>query len=232
MTSTAIGRIVEEYSEGENRIALVEFDGKRRAVYLSLVPHARVGDCVRFHAGFATEKVEGGEGEGGCGKSGKSKETTVESHADLSVESSHAYRLLSDLGPEQLRKLLPLAQEKQFNEGEVIFHFGDRSSFLHLIVSGEVALNEVSAIHPVTVQKLQAGDAIGWSALTPGAHTHFEARAISHVTTVAFSGDQLREACDLDPAMGYALIKRLLELVTERLDAVRARLAQLPQSAS
>jgi len=37
---------------------------------------------------------------------------------------------------------------------------------------------------------------------------------------------ELRAACDQDPAMGYALMKRLLELVTERLDATRMKLAQ------
>ena len=59
MTAPALGRIVEEYSEGDSRIGLVEFDGKRKSIYLNLVPEAHVGDCVRFHAGFATERVAG-----------------------------------------------------------------------------------------------------------------------------------------------------------------------------
>jgi hypothetical protein len=36
----------------------------------------------------------------------------------------------------------------------------------------------------------------------------------------------MRAACDRDPALGYALMKRLLEIVTERLDALRMKLAE------
>ena len=234
MTSPALGKIVEEYTEGENRIALVEFDGKRRAIYLNLVPEAHVGDCVRFHAGFATERIKPDE-EGGCGKSGKvsavDTEDGAETSPELTPETAHAYRLLSDLGPEQLRKLLLLAQEKQFAAGEIVFHSGDQSSFLHLIVSGEVILEEVEGNLQVGVQTLHAGDAMGWSALNPGARTHFQARALSHVSTIAFSGDQLRALCETDPAVGYALMKRLMELVTDRLDALRMKLVDRSQPA-
>ena len=55
------GRIIEISGEGASRIGLVEFDGKRRCVYLSLIPDASVGDEVLFHAGFATERVARGK---------------------------------------------------------------------------------------------------------------------------------------------------------------------------
>jgi hypothetical protein len=60
------------------------------------------------------------------------------------IEIGKAYRFLSELAPQQLRKLIPLAHDKQFDEDEIIFLYGDRSLFLHLIVSGSVALEEVS----------------------------------------------------------------------------------------
>lgn len=140
------------------------------------------------------------------------------------LEMTRAYRLLSELDPGQLRKLLPLAEEQQFESGQLIFHEGDKSSFLHLIVSGEVALEMVAAGRRVRVQTLQAGEAMGWSALTADSHTHFQARALSPVSTIAFASERIRQACESDPAMGYVLMKRLLELVTERLDATRMQL--------
>jgi len=213
------GRIIEIHNEGDNRIGVVEFDGKRRAIYLSLVPEAQVGDYVRFHAGFAIERTEGNEGRS-AHKAGENEQTM----ADL--EACRASRLLSELDPAQLRKLIALAQSELFAADEIIFHAGDRSGSLHLIASGDVALEEVSGAQAVEVQILHAGDAMGWSALTPGALTHFQARALSRVCTVAFSGEQLRAACDQDPAIGYALMKRLMELVTERLDAMRLKLAE------
>ena len=58
MISRIPGKILQVYKEGNNRIGLIEFDGKRRAIYLDLVPAAQAGDYVRFYAGFATERVD------------------------------------------------------------------------------------------------------------------------------------------------------------------------------
>jgi len=220
MISPLLGKILEEYSEGNNRIGLVEFDGKRRPVYLYLVPEAHAGDYVRFHAGFATERVtiNGAVIESGAAAQGE------EDKPDL--ESLRAYRLLSELGPEQLRKLLPLAQEQRFAAGEIVFRAGEKSLFLHLIVSGDVVLEQGNGAWPVEIQTLRAGEAMGWSALGIDAVTHFQARAVTPLSTVAFPAEQIRAACESDPALGYALTKRLLEIVTERLDAMRIRLVE------
>jgi CRP-like cAMP-binding protein/hydrogenase maturation factor len=221
------GRITEVYNEGDNRIGVVEFDGKRHAIYLSLVPEAQVDDYVRFYAGFAIERTEGNEGQ--PGHQGPSAEGEK---PNLTIEICRASRLLSELDPEQLLKLIPLTHNELFAAGEIVFHDGDKSRSLHLIASGDVALEEVSGTQPIQVQtlrqvqSLRAGDAMGWSALTPGGRTHFQARALSRVGTIAFSGEQLRAACEQDPAIGYALTKRLIELVTERLDAMRMKLAE------
>jgi CRP/FNR family transcriptional regulator, cyclic AMP receptor protein len=220
MISPLLGKILEEYSEGSNRIGLVEFDGKRRPIYLYLVPEARVGDHVRFHAGFATERVT----MSGAPIAVQAADKAENGKPDL--ESLKAYRLLSELDPAQLRKLLPLAQEKHFAAGEIVFRAGEKSLFLQLIVSGDVVLEQGNGDWPVEIQTLHAGEAMGWSALASESRTHFQARALTPVSTVAFPSDRIRAACDLDPALGYALMKRLLEIVTERLDALRMKLAE------
>lgn len=144
---------------------------------------------------------------------------------DEMIEFARVYRVLSELDPEQLKKVLPLAEEACFHRGEILFKEGDRSCFLYLIVSGDVALEMRAGDQVFAVQIAHPGDTIGWSALSPGGRTHFQARALSPVQAVAFPGDRLREACDRDPEMGYALTKQLLALVTERLDAARMQLA-------
>jgi len=67
---------------------------------------------------------------------------------------------------------------------------------------------------------------MGWSAVSGSALTHFQARALSPVATIAIPGEQLREACESDPALGYALMKQLVELASERLDAMRLKLGR------
>jgi CRP/FNR family cyclic AMP-dependent transcriptional regulator len=144
------------------------------------------------------------------------------------METSGAYRLLNELDPAQLRKLIGIAQERHYSRGDIIFPSGATSSFLHLIVSGDVALEAVTDGLKQEVQALNAGDAMGWSAITGDSLTHFQARALSPVTTVALPGAALRALCDADAALGYALMRRLVELAAERLDAMRAKLAERP----
>jgi hypothetical protein len=91
-----------------------------------------------------------------------------------------AYRLLSRLDSAQLRKLRPLAEDKEFRAGH---------------------------------------------------HACFQARSVTPVSTAAFPGKRIREACDQDPAMGYALMKQLIELVTEELDAARIQLLKIEEQA-
>lgn len=51
------GKILEEYTVRNNRLGLVEFADTCRPIFLDLVPDAHVGDYVRVHVGFATERV-------------------------------------------------------------------------------------------------------------------------------------------------------------------------------
>ena len=147
------------------------------------------------------------------------------------LDMAHAYRLLSELDPRQLRKLLPLAAERHYQKDDIVFREGDRSAYLSLIVSGEVMLEKAAGGGVVPIQTLRPGEAMGWSALTADGHAQFRARALSPVETIVFPSERLREACDRDPEMGYHLMKQLLEVVTQRLDAVREQAISVPGKA-
>ena len=112
--SSATGKILVESTDGENRVGVVEFDGKRRSIYLNLVPDAHSGDYVKFRAGFATERVDGSA-------PAISPSTHATREPEIDIETVRAYRLLGELDPRQLQKLLPLAQEERFAAGQVIF---------------------------------------------------------------------------------------------------------------
>ena len=75
--------------------------------------------------------------------------------------------------------------DQQFDAGQIIFRSEEKSRFLHLIVSGEVILEEDTGDQVIPVYTLRDGDAMGWSALTADAVTHFQARAVTPVSTVA-----------------------------------------------
>jgi hydrogenase expression/formation protein HypC len=57
------GKILEEHTVRNNRLGLVAFGDMRRPIFLDLVPDAHVGDYVRVHVGFATERVSAEEAQ-------------------------------------------------------------------------------------------------------------------------------------------------------------------------
>jgi CRP-like cAMP-binding protein len=126
--------------------------------------------------------------------------------------------------------LAAMASEVHFAEGEVIFHEGQDYSVFYLLSQGMIAL-ELQLGEPdnalLRVQTLYAGDEFDWSALLPHAPKHFQARALTPVTALAFEGEQLLASFKADPAFGVAFMLQLMGVVSERLRATRVQLADL-----
>jgi len=143
------------------------------------------------------------------------------------INAVRGHESLAGFEPQHIERLAPLGTEMRFQPDEVIFHEGDNSHFFYLIVAGRVALEAMAAGRPVRVQTLNEGEEMGWSSLFSEGRTHFQARAVSLVRVIAFDGSQLRDMCENDPAFGYLVMKRLLSIVTERLDGTRMQLLDM-----
>jgi len=138
------------------------------------------------------------------------------------LENTSYCEFLKGLERRHLERLAGLAKEVRFKEGQVIFREGERHGRFYLLSEGEVALEAGGS----TLVQLKPGDAMGWSSLVGcEGGAHFEARALTPVRALAFDGAQLAAACEADPAFGYFIMKALLGVVTERLDATRLQLA-------
>ncbi len=133
------------------------------------------------------------------------------------LETISVHGMLKDLDPHHLHRLAGLALEACFDAGHIIFREGDPWGFFYLIISGSVALSTGDEI----VEILNAGQALGWSSLIEGERKHFQAQALTRVTALAFDGEELRRASTAHPDFGYALTRRLMPVLVDRLEAAR-----------
>jgi CRP/FNR family cyclic AMP-dependent transcriptional regulator len=123
------------------------------------------------------------------------------------------------------QRLLESAMFQKFAAGERLFMEGDPANRFYVILDGEVALESTDGEKaPVLIQKIGAGDVLGWSWLFPPYYWHFDACATKPTTAIFFYGTRLRLACDNDPGLGYELIKRIAVVVIQRLQATRKEL--------
>lgn len=63
MCLAVAGKIVEIEGTGFQRVAVLEVASRHRAVSLAMLPEARLGDWVIFHAGYAMEVLRPEEAE-------------------------------------------------------------------------------------------------------------------------------------------------------------------------
>ena len=65
---------------------------------------------------------------------------------------------------------------------------------------------------------------LGWSWIIPPYHWHYDARAIEPTSAIALDAKCLRIKCEEDHDLGYELLKRFTNVITQRLEATRLQL--------
>lgn len=151
----------------------------------------------------------------------------TEAPPDLSeVVAKHPF--LAGMTPAHLQILTEAAMLKDFKQNEIIFKEGDPANRFYLIRSGKVFLEsrQEDEPEPRLLQYIGEGDALGWSWLFPPYYWHFDARTVEPTETIFFYGTRLREQCEQDPALGYELMRRMSQVVIQRLQTTRKKLLE------
>lgn len=138
---------------------------------------------------------------------------------------SHPF--LHGLSAAQLALLMDCAMPTQFSSGQLIFREGETANRFYLILEGQVRVEAEALDRPaVPVEVVTAGEVLGWSWLFPPYTWNFTARALTPVRAIFFYGTWLRERCDVDPELGYELMRRTAAVLMRRLQATRQQLIQ------
>lgn len=130
-----------------------------------------------------------------------------------------------ELAAPHLHLVLGCASNVRFNAGEFLFREGEAANQFYLIRHGKVALQMfIPQRGPITIETIEAGDVLGWSWLFPPYRWHFDAQALELTRATAFDGQCLRTKCDEDHDLGYDLMRRFAQVMTQRLQATRLQL--------
>jgi CRP/FNR family transcriptional regulator, cyclic AMP receptor protein len=120
------------------------------------------------------------------------------------------------------------AVNAHFHPGQHLFHEGEPADTFYVIRHGRVSLEVHSPAGPaVVVDSAHTDDVVGWSWLVPPYRWLFDARATDETSAIAFDGACLRGKCEADPAIGYALLQRVVQVMSNRLQSARVRLLDL-----
>ena len=125
-------------------------------------------------------------------------------------------------------QLAGCAQTTGWQAGEMLFREGDPADAFYVVRRGRVALELfVPNRGALTVETIEPGEVVGWSWLFPPFRWHFDGRAVESVRAIAVDGACLRGKCEDDPDLGYDLMRRFSQVMLDRLQAARLRLADV-----
>jgi CRP/FNR family transcriptional regulator, cyclic AMP receptor protein len=135
---------------------------------------------------------------------------------------------LAGMNHTQLTLLTDCAVARHFNAKQTILREGEFANGFYLLEVGKVALeSETSFGQSIPIQILGAGDLLGWSWMFPPYVWQFTARAIEPTSALFFYAAILREYCEKDHSLGYALLKRLSTVLVGRLQAAHDQMLSL-----
>ena len=132
------------------------------------------------------------------------------------------HRLFKGLGPEFVALAAGCAKNVRFNADEYLFHAENSADWIYLLRHGRVALELVTPGRgAVQFETLGEGEIVGLTWLLPPYRWGYDARAIELTRAIALDAKCLRDKCEADHDLGYALMKRFLPVLVQRLQALR-----------
>jgi CRP-like cAMP-binding protein len=141
---------------------------------------------------------------------------------DLVLDALRSMEFTQDLSPEQLEKLASISTYVTFSEGATIFQESDGSELVYLILDGEVSLiSKVPGHGQVSILTVKPGQLLGWSSLFPPKKKTAGAQTLVPTKAIAINAAQLNELCRSDHDIGFEIMSRVAQVISNRLSAAR-----------
>lgn len=137
--------------------------------------------------------------------------------------NTHAF--FSELDRHSKKFLSQAARSRSINECGILFEAGASADKFYLLKSGAISVQVPAVMGPcLEIQKLKAGQMLGWSWLIPPYRWNFQALALQDSDLLEFDGSLILAHCEEEPVFGYALMKLFAGLMSERLDRARQKM--------
>jgi len=146
----------------------------------------------------------------------------------VSPEMLRRYPFFCCLNETQQRAIATVADDITCPAGTTLFYEGQPVQALYVLLDGEVELYYTASGDPkdqLLVDQVEVGGIVGISALIEPYTLTATARVASASRVLKIDAATLRALCEVDCAMGYALMRQIAHAALERLHFARVQLA-------
>jgi len=144
----------------------------------------------------------------------------------IDIISEHPF--LAGLDQALMATIAGCAKNAVYNKDEYLFREGEPAHSLYLVRHGKVSLEMFApGKKPISFLTVKEGESLGLSALIEPYQSLYDAQALEPTRVVVFDHHCLLEKCEADHEVGYTVMKRMLPLLSKRLQAARLQSANL-----
>lgn len=137
-------------------------------------------------------------------------------------------RFAEGLRNEHLQGLCRAARLLRISANELLFKEGQIEDELFVVSSGHIRLSmNVPGRGEVSFLTAGPGDLVGWSGVISDGRMTATAVAAEDSVLIALSGRRLGELCQSEPDLGYELMFRIAQVLSQRLLSTRLQLLDL-----
>ena len=127
--------------------------------------------------------------------------------------------MLGYLTDAMLDKLVPITDLLLFDENDIIFRQGDKSSRLYMVKQGKVLLEQrITDTITVSISAIKPGFTFGWSAMLDEETYTSHAIAAERCELFSFREEKLKALFQEDHSLGFIMSQRLLVIMKKRYD--------------
>jgi len=130
-------------------------------------------------------------------------------------------KFFEGLDTNELETIAGLCSSVEFKAWDKIFNRGDRAEYFYIIKEGKVDLCFLVTIMlkemEITVDTLQAGAVLGWSALSESPKLTLSAYCKIDCKFIQMRGEEVLSLCNKEHHLGYVIMKNLAQVVSRRL---------------
>ena len=140
-----------------------------------------------------------------------------------SLKESSFFEALPDA---YLLKIAELCQEEEFQAQDIIINEGEEAHKLFILMEGSIAIQlPLKKYHYVIISTLEdKGSLFGWSSLVEPKRYSAAVKCLDRTRVLSLNGKELEKLFQEDPVMGLAFMKKLANLIDQRLITMRNRL--------
>jgi len=149
----------------------------------------------------------------------------------VSPKHLRRYDLFDFMGDKELESVAAIAEEKEYQKGDVIIESGQSAETFYFLADGNVAYYYVVTTEhdpyfkeEYHISDINAGEIFGISALIEPYKYTATLRVDEPSLVIEIGASDLRALCDKDPRLAYGLMQAVAKASIERLEATRIQL--------